>query len=366
MCTGCQNLTRFLPCEAACYPIVTVFHRAADFDIVQLFAVDQGRFAERKLPIQSRNFFVDSVDADGQRDVLIVRALDYHGHCTHRAGGFHVIFLNGQGQLAVFHLRAAGVVAATQFDFADLIGERTVLFGRFQRGQGGERHSVGLFVAVYNDERSFLGEVRHSGLGDAASGHEATLLQGVIVRGLLRQCHCGSDVLAVAHTGIVKAGGDVVVYASVQGYAVEGYAGNARVCRAIIRLGHSRYLGDRQRLLPNADHHAGGCGIVVVCIANHPIPHGIRSGIGADRDVLTVCAVLGQAVLHGAIVRHAARSNERLHLSGIGQVFLRCGRRDAVCADAGLLYRHSNILAHLLVAVAGGRKAEGMIACGQL
>ncbi len=42
---------------------------------------------------------------------LIVRALDYHGHCAHRAGGFHVIFLNRQDQLAIFHLRAAGVVA---------------------------------------------------------------------------------------------------------------------------------------------------------------------------------------------------------------------------------------------------------------
>ena len=30
------------------------------------------------------------------------------------------------------------------------------------------------------------------------------------------------------------------------------------------------------------------------------------------------------------------------------------------------MYRHSNILAHLLVAVANGGKAEGMIACGQL
>ena len=104
----------------------------------------------------------------------------------------------------------------------------------------------------------------------------------------------------------------------------------------------------------------------MVFIANHPIPHGIRSGIGADRDVLAVCTVLGQAVLHGAIVRHAARSNERLLLAGIGQVFLRCGRRDEVCADVGRLYRHSNILAHLLVTVASGGKSEGVPACGQL
>ena len=69
------------------------------------------------------------------------------------------------------------------------------LFGSFQRGQGGERHSVGLFVAVYNGQRGFLGEVRRSGLDDAASGREAALLQGVILRGLLRQGHCGSDVL---------------------------------------------------------------------------------------------------------------------------------------------------------------------------
>ena len=179
-------------------------------------------------------------------------------------------------------------------------------------------------MAVYNGQRGFLGEVRRSGLGDVASSREAALLQGVILRSLPHQGHCGSDVLAAAHTGLVKAGGDGVVCASVQGHVVEGYAGNVRVCRAIIRLGRNRYPGDRQRLLPNADRHAGGCGIVVVCIANHPIPHGICSGIGAGRDVLTVCAVLGQAVLHGAIVRHA-RSNQRLLLSGIGQIFLRRG-----------------------------------------
>ena len=104
----------------------------------------------------------------------------------------------------------------------------------------------------------------------------------------------------------------------------------------------------------------------MVCISNHPIPHGIRSGIGAGRDGLAVCAVLGQAVLHGAIVRHTARGNQRLLLAGIGQIFLRCGRRDEACADVGLLYRHNNILAHLLVAVASGGKAEGVPACGQL
>ena len=221
-------------------------------------------------------------------------------------------------------------------------------------------------MAVYNGKRSFLGEVRRSGLGDAASRGEAALLQGVILRGLLHQGHCGSNVLAVAHTGIVKVGGDGVVCASVQGHVVEGHAGDVRVCRAIIGLGRSRYPGDRQRFLSNADHYAGGCGIVVVCISNHPIPHGIRSGIGAGRDDLAVCTVLGQAVLHSAILRHAACGNQRLLLANIGQVFLRYGRRDEACADAGLLYRHNNILAHLLVTVAGGGKAEGMIACGQL
>ena len=180
-------------------------------------------------------------------------------------------------------------------------------------------------MAVYNDEHRFLGEVRRSSLGDAGSSREAALLQGVILRGLPHQGHCGSDVLAVAHAGIVKAGGDGVVCASVQVYAVEGYAGNARVCRAIIGLGRSRYPGERQRFLSNADLHAGGCGIVVVCIANHPIPHGICSGIGAGRDVRAVCAVLGQAVLHGATAGHTARSNQRLLLSGIGQIFLRRG-----------------------------------------
>ena len=183
-------------------------------------------------------------------------------------------------------------------------------------------------MAVYNGKRSFLDEVRRSGLGDAGSRREAALLQGVILRGLPHQGHCGSDVLAVAHAGIVKAGGHGVVCASVQVHAVEGYAGNACVCRAIIGLGHSRYPADRQRFLSNADLHAGGCGIIVVCIANHPIPHGIRSGIGAGRDAQAVCTVLGQAVLHGATAGHAACGNQRLLLAGIGQVFLCCGRRD--------------------------------------
>ena len=63
----------------------------------------------------------------------------------------------------------------------------------------------------------------------------------------------------------------------------------------------------------------------MVFIANHPIPHGICSGIGAGRGVRAVCAVLGQAVLHGATAGHTVRSNQRLLLSGIGQIFLRRG-----------------------------------------
>jgi len=92
-------------------------------------------------------------------------------------------------------------------------------------------------VAVYNGKRSFLDEVRRSGLDDAASRGEAALLQGVILRGLPHQGHCGGDVLAAAHTGIVKVGGDGVVLVLLQGYAtLEGHAGDARVCRAIIGL----------------------------------------------------------------------------------------------------------------------------------
>ena len=91
-------------------------------------------------------------------------------------------------------------------------------------------------MAVYNGQRGFLSKVGDSGLGDVASSSEAALLQGVVLRGLPHQGHCGSDVLAVAHTGIVKAGGHGVVCSSVQGHGVEGHAGNVRVCRAIIGL----------------------------------------------------------------------------------------------------------------------------------
>ena len=180
---------------------------------------------------------VGRIDIDGQRDVRIVCALDYHGHCAHRAGGFHVFFLNRQDQLAIFHLRTVGVIGAGQVDRWCAVGHCTVLFGSFQRGQGGERHSVGLFAVIYNGKRSLLGEVRRSGLGDVASRGDAALLQGVVLLSLPHQGHCGSDVLAVAHTGIVKAGGHGVVLVLLQGYAtLEGHAGDVRVFRAIIGL----------------------------------------------------------------------------------------------------------------------------------
>ena len=217
--------------------------------------------------------------------------------------------------------------------------------------------------AIGDGQRTGLDICGCGGLGDDGSGREAALLQGVILRGLPHQGHCGSDVLAVAHTGIVKAGGHVVVCASVQDHVVEGHAGDVRVCRAIIRLGRSRYPGDRQRLLPNADRHAGGCGIVVVFIANHPIPHGICSGIGAGRGVLAVCAVLGQAVLHGAIVRHA-RSNQRLPLSGIGQIFL---RRGSVEGGVSLVHLDGHSSGHgrvFLVARSRSKRPFGLIVAG--
>ena len=106
--------------------------------------------------------------------------------------------------------------------------------------------------AIGDGQRTGLDICGCGGLGDPASREEAALLQGVILRGLPHQGHCGSDVLAVAHTGIVKAGGDGVVCASVQVHAVEDHAGNARGFRAIIGLGRSRYSGDRQRPLPHA------------------------------------------------------------------------------------------------------------------
>ena len=91
-------------------------------------------------------------------------------------------------------------------------------------------------MAVYNGQRGFLSKVRRSGLGDVASRGDAALLQGVILRSLPHQGHCGNDALVVAHTGIVKSGGHGVVCASVQGHVVEGHAGDVRGCRAIIGL----------------------------------------------------------------------------------------------------------------------------------
>ena len=84
----------------------------------------------------------------------------------------------------------------------------------------------------------------------------------------------------------------------------------------------------------------------MVWIANHPIPHDICSGIGTDRDVLTVCAVLGQAVLHGATAGHTARSNQRLLLSGIGQIFLRRGSGDRFGRDVGLVHLDGHSSGH--------------------
>ena len=86
-----------------------IMELAGESDGIQGVAVDDGVLAQRRCAGGSDP--VLRADLDGQRDVLIVCALDHYGHCAHRAGGFHVIFLNGQGQLAVFHLRAAGVVA---------------------------------------------------------------------------------------------------------------------------------------------------------------------------------------------------------------------------------------------------------------
>ena len=91
----------------------------------------------------------------------------------------------------------------------------------------------------------------------------------------------------------------------------------------------------------------------MVCIANHPIPHGIRSGIGAGRDVLTVCAVLGQAVLHGATAGHAARGNQRLLIAVVGQDI--CRRRgDRTGRDGGLGDGQLFVAARHRIAVLGG------------
>ena len=97
----------------------------------------------------------------------------------------------------------------------------------------------------------------------------------------------------------------------------------------------------------------------MVCIANHPIPHGICSGIGAGRDVRAVCAVLGQAVLHGAIVRHAARGNQRLLIAVVGQGV--CRRRgDRAGRDGGLGDGQLLFGALHRIAVLGGGEIDGV------
>ena len=273
---------------------------------------------------------------DGRGNGLAVSAavgLNAHSDLLGGDGG------GGLGLISAFsqHIVGNGIAAQRQIGNPDFLltdvslfkhtlsrnGQLVIFQNTVKFGVAAIQHCIGRAVIDF----VFCRNAGNGNLlgGDIASRMEAALLQEVILRGLPHQGHCGSDVLAAAHTGIVKAGGDGVVCVSGQSHVVEGHAGNVRVFRAIIRLGRSRYPGDRQRLLPNADRHAGGCGIVVVCIANHPIPHGICSGIGAGRDVRAVCAVLGQAVLHGATAGHAARGNERLRLAGIGQVFLRRG-----------------------------------------
>ena len=110
--TRIQNrIARQLPREGAFNDRIAGLHRAGDLDLAQRLTVGDLDGRERQCTGQNRGELVLRADVDGQRDVLIVCALDYYGRSTHRAGGFHVIFLNGQGQLAVFRLRAAGVVA---------------------------------------------------------------------------------------------------------------------------------------------------------------------------------------------------------------------------------------------------------------
>ena len=111
MATRLEFLVRCEPCKRAVDRItrVGVLHRACDGALAQCVTV--GNLACGDCAVRHGGDLIHRVDIDSQSDVLIVYALDYHGHCAHRAGGFHVVFLNGQGQLAIFHLRAAGVVA---------------------------------------------------------------------------------------------------------------------------------------------------------------------------------------------------------------------------------------------------------------
>ena len=111
MATRVEFHGRCVPCKRAVdrYTSDGVLHRACDGARAQLVAVGNRRCGD--CAVRHGFDLVHRADLDSQSDVLIVYALDYHGHCAHRAGGFHVVFLNGQGQLAIFHLRAAGVVA---------------------------------------------------------------------------------------------------------------------------------------------------------------------------------------------------------------------------------------------------------------
>ena len=234
--------------------------------------------------------------------------------------------------------------------------------------QGRQRRQVDIIVPLHTivDGQLYGLHCGRSGLGDAASSGEAVLLQGVILRGrgLLHQAHCGSDVLVLAHTGIVKVGGHGVVCVSLQGHVVEGYAGNnVRVCRAIISLGRSRYPGDRQRLFPNADRHAGGCGIVVVLVTHDLIVDGVGPGILSVGDTVKELAALAQTVLHRAILR-AARDNQRLLLSGIGQIFLRRGSGEG---GGSLVHLDGRFAGHgriFFVALGRGECPIGLIVAG--
>ena len=111
--------------------------------------------------------------------------------------------------MPVFHLRrAAGVVAAIEFDLTVLIGGCTVLFWAFQLGAGRGASQCRSFVVIYNGKCGFLAK-SYSDLGDAASSSGAALLRRVLL-GLPHHQVTGGDVLAVAHTGI-DVGGDGVV-----------------------------------------------------------------------------------------------------------------------------------------------------------
>ena len=83
------------PCECTvdCITRGGVLHRARNFALAQCIAVGDLGCGDC---VDRHGFdLVHRADLDSQSDVLIVYALDYHGHCAHRTSGFHVIFLNG-------------------------------------------------------------------------------------------------------------------------------------------------------------------------------------------------------------------------------------------------------------------------------